>query len=209
MVAEDKNNSQIETPEEIAGDQNHLSEIKEDEIRTNIISEFGFDAEKDKEQIDKLVEKEKGHRTKLSTAIGQKIKYRDSLGIDPTTGKPKEAPKSKSDERPVDDVITERLEKERLEDMPYPDDLKEKISKVAKINGVSVRKAVSDPYIATLITKWQKDKDAEEVALGRKNKTGKGESADEIDALNDIDVSTPEGRKEYDAKKAALIKKGL
>ncbi len=202
MSVEDK--SQIETPEEIAGEKAHLSEIKEEDIRTSVISEYGFDADKDKERIDKLVAKEMGYKKTISTAIGQKVKYRTK--VTELAAKP---PKSDDQGQDVNKIIDERLEKERLDDMPYSDDLKATIKKVAAINGVSVKIAKNDPYVATLIEKWQKDADAKDAALGRKNHNGKG-GANSSDDLTppDFDLNTPEGRKDYDKWKSDKIAGG-
>jgi hypothetical protein len=67
--------------EELRLEQEQINSAKqgEDEIRDNIISEFGFDEATDTEKIDKLVAKEVDHRKKLSKAIGQKVKLRDEL----------------------------------------------------------------------------------------------------------------------------------
>lgn len=69
------------TPEELAAEQEQINsaKISEDEIRENIVSEFGFDETNDAEKIAKLVAKEVDHRKKLSKAIGQKVKLREEL----------------------------------------------------------------------------------------------------------------------------------
>lgn len=61
---------------ELAAEQAALQAPKEEEVRADIISDFGFDESVDGDKIDKLVEKEMSHRKKLSSAIGQKIKFR-------------------------------------------------------------------------------------------------------------------------------------
>ncbi len=72
----------LPTPEELASEQQALSDVKEEEVRSSIIEEFGFDETKDGDKIDKLTKKEIDNRRKLSSAIGQKIKYRNQLGND-------------------------------------------------------------------------------------------------------------------------------
>jgi hypothetical protein len=66
----------VPTPEELAAEQAGLKAVQEDEIRAEIIADLGFDEEADAELIDKLVAREVGHRKKLSSAIGQKVKIR-------------------------------------------------------------------------------------------------------------------------------------
>lgn len=61
---------------ELASELQANIEIKEDEIRSEIIAEYGFDEASDADKIDKLTNKEIEHRKKFSAAIGQKIKYR-------------------------------------------------------------------------------------------------------------------------------------
>jgi hypothetical protein len=195
-------NLKTETAEEIAAEKGYLAEVKEEEVRASVISEYGFDEENDKERIDKLVAKEIGYKKTLSTAIGQKVNYRSKLG-EFTKNPPKPA-----EQGDVSKQINAALEKERLEDMPYDDKIKSVIKKVAEINGVSVRNATSDPYVAALIEKYKKDKDAEDAALGRKNNDGKGGNNESIDSMPDFDMSTLEGRKKYDDWKAGMIQKG-
>ena len=67
----------IVSPEELAAEQVALQESKEDEVRANIINEFGFDESVDADKIDRLVTKEMEFSKKLSSAIGQKIKVRN------------------------------------------------------------------------------------------------------------------------------------
>ncbi|MCH8294716.1 hypothetical protein IH992_26830, partial [Candidatus Poribacteria bacterium] len=74
------------SPEEAKAEQEALAEAKEEEVRTGIIEEYGFDEDTDKENIDKLVKSELDHRSKLSKAIGQKVKFRDQVneGAEPS-----------------------------------------------------------------------------------------------------------------------------
>lgn len=191
--------------EELEQEQKALAEVKEDELREKIVSDFGFDPENDKERIDKLVAKEMDHRKSLSSAIGQKINYRNEVEKLSKAAPPKT--EVKLDPEVLNKTVDERFEKFRLEEMEYPDDIKEVISKVAKVNGTSVRQAVSDPYIQAKINDWKKKQDTDEAAITRKNKSG-SKAADDIDSPPDVDLSTPEGRKEYDDWKARMIKEG-
>ena len=94
--------------------------------------------------------------------------------------------------------------------MEYPDELKEVIKQVAKINKISVKKAVSDPYVASKIAEWQKEQGTEEAALSRNNKTG-GKPSTPTDGDGkppDVDMNTEEGRKEYQTWLDGEIAKG-
>lgn len=191
-----------ETAEELAAEKEYTTEAKEDAIRESIIKEFEFDPndEKDKARIDKAVKRELESRGKLSKAVGQKIKYRDvftkAKGLIP----PKPAPKKEGETE--EDPIQAAFDKRDLEEMEYPDELKESIKKVAKTEGISVRQATKDPYIVSKIEAWKKEKGVDGAGLSRKDNTsGGGSSGDgDVDLTPpDVDVTTPEGRKEYDA----------
>ena len=203
---EQEKNTQIESAEELEAEKQHLTEVKEDDIRTQVISEYGFDEEIDKERIDKLVQKEISYKKSLSTAIGQKRKYREEY-TKLSSSKVDDGAKNFKPED-LDKHVNEVLEKRELESLEYPDDIKKAISQVAKIEGVSIRKAMSEPYVAAKIEAYNKKKEAEEAALGRSDKSGKGKHSEDPLTPPDVDLATEEGRKEYDKWKADMIKKG-
>lgn len=202
----EKKDTQIESAEELEAEKGHLAEVKEDEIRSNIVKEFGFDPEADKERIEKLVQKELGYKKTISTAIGQKVKYRSKV----TELSQNNPPKPKDGEKPPVDVntaVNEALEKERLDDMEYPDDIKAIIKSVATVNKISVKKAVLDPYVVSKIEAWKKDKGADDAAAGRKNQNSGGNGVDDLE-IPDFDLTTEEGRKGWDNWKKDQIAKG-
>lgn len=208
MDEDDKNTTPTETAQELEAEKEHLTQVREDELRTKIVSDYGFDPEEDKERIDRLVARELDHKIKLSQAVGQKIKYRTELTE--LKGKlPKAEPQASKQDKSedLDERLTKALEKRDLEALEYPDDIKKAIARVADIEGISVRKAVSDPYVASRIEAWQKQQDAEEAALSRNNKTG-GKAKHDIDNPPDFDMSTDEGRKGWDNWKKEMIAKG-
>jgi len=203
------------TPEELEAEQAELTqaeEVKEEDVREKVIEELGFDAEEDKDKIDLLVKKEMESSKKLSTAIKQKIKQRtakealmkSSKEDDDDDGeKGKEGKKDdKKEDVDVDAAVNKALEGRDLEDMDMPDEIKEEIKKLADLQGVSVKKAAKDPYIAHLVEKHEEKQEEDEAGIQRKNKTGGGGSY-KFDANTppDSDMSTEEGRKEYDAWK--------
>lgn len=202
----EKNNSQIETAEELEAEKGHLADVKEEEVRDSIIKEYGFDPEDDKERIDKAVARELGYKKTISTAIGQKVKYRTKLGEVSKVTPPEDKSKDKTPD--VNALIDERLERERLEDMEYPDDIKAVIKNVATINKISVKKAVADEYVQSRIAKWRKDSGADDAAAGRKNRDGGKGDSPEGDEIPDYDLTTEEGRKDWDKWKADQKAKG-
>lgn len=195
-----------ETADDLALENSAKVDLKEDEVRAAIVTEYGFDEEADKERIDKLTKKEMDNSKKLSQAIGQKIKYRDAA----KNGKveePKPVVPAKKEEASVDvdTAVAKQLEKRDLEDMPYSEDLKKEIQRIATIQNVSVKAAARDPYIAAKIAEEDKAKQNDDASIGNKNKSGNsGNKKYSIDSPPDVDMSTPEGRAEWDKYKKAM-----
>lgn len=176
-------------------------EVKEEEVRTKVIEEFGFDPDSDAERIDKAVAKEIENSKKLSAAIGQKIKHRSEAE---ELRKKVPAPSTEPAKPALDDVdtlVTKKLEQRDLDALDYPEDIKKEIKRIAEISSTSVKQAARDPYIVSKIADWEKEKKAEEATVSRTNRTGSKKSYS-LDAPPDVDMSTPEGRAEWDEYKA-------
>lgn len=198
------------TPEELKAEQEALAhaEVQIEEVRAGVIAEYGFDEATDAERIDKAVTKEIEARKALSAAIGQKIKHRTARqeaegkleAAKPKTGEP-------DIEKTVDTRVTAVLEQRDLDAMEYPDDLKAEIKKVATTQGISVKKAASDPYIQFKIEAWQKEQKIDEATVSRKNRSG-GKTEYTFDNPPDVDMSTKEGQEEYEKWRQAMIKAG-
>lgn len=203
------------SPEEQKAEQEALKEAKEEEIRTEIIAEFGFDEVDDAERIEKAVKREVAHRGKLSEAIGQKIRHRtaaqklaDEAAKNPPEKKPPtNAPAAEDLDKTVDEKVEAKLEQRDLDSLEYPDELKAEIKKIAKANGTSIKAALQDPYIKFKIEAYEKEAKTEEAAVSRNNKNG-GKKPLSLDNPPEVDMSTPEGRKEYDTWVEAMKKAG-
>ena len=199
----DKKDLENLTPEALAAEKAALEEVKEDDIRKNVISEFGFDEVDDAERIDKLVAKEVSSRKELSVAIGQKIKYRDSLAhekketLPPPLEKDKQFNQEDFDKR-LGDGVRKELEKRDLESLEYPDDIKAEIQRVASIQNVSVKQAARDPYISAKVEAYEKQKKADEASISRTHKAGAGKKTYDKDNPPEVDMATEEGRKQWD-----------
>lgn len=184
-------------------------DVKEEEIRSSIVTEFGFDEVDDKEKIDKLVAKEVDSRKKLSTAIGQKIKYREEAKTKGATP-PKDDKAKESNALTAEDIdkrLEENLQKRDLDEMPHSKEIKEEIKRVAQIRGVSVKEAARDPYIVNKIEDEKKAQEADEAAIKRKNNQGGTKTF--TDTPPDVDMNTEEGRKTWDSWKEWAKSKGL
>lgn len=198
------------TPEEIAEEQAALADKKEDEVRAAIIDEFGFDETNDADKIDKLVQKEMDNHKKLSTAIGQKIKHREALkkATQAPPVKPADVKKAEDElEAKLDAKLNERLEQRDLDALEFSDELKAEIKKVAAITGVSIKKAMSDPYISAKIDQVKKDQAAEEASVHRTGGKG-GKTKFDINNPPEVNMATEEGRKTYQTWKDAVRDQG-
>jgi len=188
-------------------------EVKEDELKETLAKEFELDPETDEELLKKLVKKEKAHCERLSGAIKQKINWREKAqkaSEEPkdTPGKDKESDKGGEPE-PADEVarrvFQEERDKEALESLDLPDELKEEIKDLAKAKGISVREAAKLPYI---LSRKEEVELEERIKKATPKRTKKGSIVSNYDPakpLNpkDFDFDTKEGVKAWqEAKKA-------
>lgn len=191
--------------EELAEETEAQAAVDEEEIRDKVLSDLGIeDNDDNKELIDKLVTRETEHRTKLSKAIGQKVKFRDQLKGD------KKTPDKKTDQK-VDPVeaaqkaVEEKFMQRDLDDMDHSDSIKEQIKRIAQLQDISIRKAEKDPYIKHLIAEDAKAKSVDDAAKNGKRNSSSKTVIDVSKPLDpaDFDLSTEEGRAEWqEAKKA-------
>lgn len=200
------------TPEELAAEQAAAQAPKEEEIRSAVIAEYGFDETADAERIDKLVTKEMDSHKKLSNAIGQKIKYRTDAEelrkkVAPPPTPANTGVSAEDIDKKLDEKLTQRLEKEALDSMDYPADIKASIQKLAQIDGISVKQAARDPMIVSKIEAYQKEEKAEAASISRTNRSGSKKTYS-FDSPPDVDMSTEEGRKEWAEYKREMIKQG-
>lgn len=211
----DNDKDKIEvTPEEQTAEQEALKGVTVDEIKDKLADEMGLDPEADADLIDKLAKRELSHREKLSGAIKQKISWREKLKSSQTKT-PDTPAKGKSQtlgqedvDRLVDEKLNARLEARELEELGLPEELESELKKLAKINGTSVRKAAQDPYF---IYKKKEYEEAERIKNATPTRKGRGsyqQSYDPSKPLNpaDFDLSTKEGREEWNNAKAARQK---
>lgn len=112
--------------------------------------------------------------------------------------KPKDSPD-------IDKLLDEKLEKRELEALDLSDDLKKEVSVYAKVNGVSIRKALTSDYIQFKKNKDEDRAKAEEASLGGGRRTTAKKDISQIDP-NSLDLTTEEGRKEKAAWDAHIAK---
>lgn len=134
----------------------------EEEIRSEIISEYELDSEEESNQkfISKLVNERMDTQKKLSTAIKQKINYRNAkdfyktnaeqAGLDPKTGKPldkkKEEPNNSEEDKYVTKDELARLELRR-QHHNLTDDEFEFVEATAKGLGKKFKDVLDSPIV--------------------------------------------------------------
>ena len=208
----DEKDKELElTPEEQKAEEEATKEVNEDELRDKLAEELGVDPDEDSELIDKLVEREKANRERLSGAIKQKINWREKFqkaSEEPkgTPGKDKKSEDGEPDiDKLVDQKLAERFEARELESLELTDELKEEVKELAKLKGISVREAAKLPYILSRKEEVEREERINNATPKRSKKGSFVPSYDPAKPLNpdDFDFDTEEGVKAWqEAKKA-------
>lgn len=155
---------EVITSEEVQLEQEATKDIKEDEVRASIITEYGFDETVDADRIDKLVKKDMDSRKKLSKSIQQKIKYREEL-------KAKGTPVVKKDEVKVDNNISMKDYVAITEAKVSSEDLDEVID-YAKHKNISIQDALKSSVVKTILKQKAEERDtANAAATGPSRRT--------------------------------------
>jgi len=183
------------TPEEATLEKEALEEVQDEELREKLAADLGI--ESDNPLLDTLVEREKESRSKLSKAIGQKIKFREAAkGVKPPQEKPKPDAAPKTAEE-IAETVRQQFEQRDLDELDFPDELKKEIATVAKLKGISIRQAVKDPYIDYKVKAYETEQKSDDATITRKEKGG-GKVQFDRSKPPKVDMSTEEGRKTWD-----------
>ena len=179
------------------------------EFRAKIVSELGLvEDDTNKGFIDKVVEREAGLRKGFGKLLGNYKKLKST--VKPPQQSQQQQPQPLDAEtirKQTEDTVNQQLEQRDLNEMDYPDEIKEQIKTVAKIKNVSVRQAAKDPYIQHLVSQAIAEGRVQEAAIPRTQTSTS--SAKPLDTTKpEFDMSTPEGRKAFqDSKKSRHGKK--
>lgn len=209
---DDKKNQTLDvTPEEQKAEEEATKEVNTDELKSKLAEEMGLDPTEQSDLLDKLVEREKSHREKLSGAIKQKINYRTKFTE--ATSKPNDDSKKNQPngqgtpdiDKLVDEKLNAVLEERDLESLNLSDEIKEEVKVFAKAKGISVRAAAQLPYIKSLVEEEARQKRVENaIPTGKKNGTySSGYDPSKPLDPKEFDMSTDEGRKAWEKAKAA------
>jgi len=183
--------------EELKQEEEALKALQQDDVRTQVIEKYGLDEDADADLIDKLEADAIEQRKALGKAIKQKRDWRTKA----TQSQESKAPETQPTPQPtqpvdVDALLNEKLEQRDLESMDLPDDIKAEVQRLAKLQGISVRKAASDPYIKYKIDEYEREQKTTEAAVSRTRKGTKVKFDPQTPP--EVDMSTEEGRKTWD-----------
>lgn len=206
MPEEDKN---LVTPEEQNAEKEYTKEVSEDELRESLSTDLGLDPEEDGDILDKLVEREKSQREKLSTAIKQKINWRTKAQA--TSDKPGEEKPDPGDNSNIGELVAQKvaetLEERDLASLKVSDTIKDKIKTLSKLEGITIKEASNNEIIKEMIARDKATEDIVNSSTGKKS----GSAKTRIDANNPPDpdnynFDTEDGRKAWEKDKAQYAK---
>lgn len=210
----DENTKDLEVSlEEQNAEAEIATEVNEDEVRERLAEDLGLDPDEQSDLLEKLVEREKSHRQKLSGALKQKISWREKAQASTKPQNNSEESKAQKQEVPdIDELVerklTERLEKRELEALNLSDELKTEIQDLVKLKGISVGEAAKHPYIKLRMEEVEREARIEASTPKRSRKGSYASSIDPSKPLNpeDFDFNSEEGIKAWNEAKAAKAK---
>jgi hypothetical protein len=200
------NTTSVVTPEEQNAEKEFTREVTDEELREKVVADFGLNPEENKDLIDKLVADKKANHEKLSSAIKQKINWRNKV----TTEKKPDNNGGSLKEEDISKLVDQRMAERELESMSLSDDLKSEIKRVAKLENISIRDASKLPYMQFKIQEAEKE---ERIKNGTPKRTSAGGQTVLIDtskSLNPEDFKTADGNidiKAWNEAKAERAKK--
>ena len=176
----DDNNQDLNA-DDVKAEDEALKEIPEDEIKTSVMEKYGINEEDNSELIDKLVADRLEDNKKLGTAIKQKRGWRTKFNdIKPEEKKEekKELDITKQDNvkftqddinKLVDKKLNEKLDEKEIDSATISDDLKVKVKNYAKVNEVSIKKAMDSDYIKFEIQREEDAADSDNASIDGKH----------------------------------------
>ena len=122
----------------------------------------------------------------------------------------KEELAKKSTEKPtpvseIDKLLEAKLEQRDLESLELSDELKEQVSTYAKVQGVSVKKALKSDFIVFQLEKEEKEEKLDDASLSSKRKGTVKKDYSEMKS-SDFDLRTEEGRKGFSDYRKSMKK---
>jgi hypothetical protein len=180
--------------EAIQAEEAALKPAEEDEVREQVIAKYGLDPEANTALVDQLVKDQlEGHKA-LSIAIKQKINWRTKAQTVPPTKAPEAGVQPKPEE--IAKTVESVLEKRELEDLDLSEELKKEVQSIAKLKGISIKKALASDYIVFLKEKAEKEEKSETASLGGKSRASSKKDYSTMTS-SDFDMRTKEGKEDF------------
>jgi len=158
--------------------ENLDSEIEEEETET------------EEEDVETLKEKNKQLFARAKKAEEELKGLKPEKKSEP---KPEPKPEPEGD---VKQTVKQLLEERELEDLEISDTLKEKVQRYAKLENISIRKALKSDYIQFQKEAEEKKQEVESAALGNNPKASVKKDYSKMNS-KDFDFTTEEGREEF------------
>lgn len=199
----DNENAVVESAEDIAAEQAAQQLPKREDVQAKVLTDFGFDAEADKDKIEKMTNERMENAERLHKTIGQKIKHRtaaEELRKKVPLAKPAE-----QERKDGEDTLSQTDMYVLTSNAVHPDDVPE-VQKAAKILGKSIAETLLDPTFApVLASRVEKRKSANAVNTETKRPGAGGVSDQQLldDAAKGIipKAGTPEARQLFLARR--------
>lgn len=176
----------------------------QDEIKAEVIEDLGgedFDLEANADKVERITQRRLRDEEMKTSLHDQKVKAKAKLE---EKGKVEETvPPVKKEEINIKEQIRETLDEISLSDMDLSDSIKAEIKKISKISGVTVKKALSDPYIQFKLEEEKRNADNSAAALNSGNNKPKPSKNFDTMKPSDFDLSTEDGRKGWEEYKKA------
>ena len=193
-------------PAELEAEKEAMKDSSAEEVKATLIKKYGFDETEHAQILEGLAGEILGEKKKTSTAIRQKISWREKA----QESAPKEQKNEDNPQKPsinaddidkkIDAKVTERLDLAELDVSNLGDELKEEVKKYAKVSGVSVKEALKSPYIQFRKREADEKEKIENASIKRTNNIQvrtdfEGKTPAEVKEF--LDLSTEEGRKQW------------
>jgi hypothetical protein len=175
----------------MANENENLDSSNETEGTENTNEETSVDEESEEtegESKPEYTENEKKLYARAKKAEAEVKLAKEALAKNRTSEKPRQS----SD---IDKLLDAKLEKRDLDALDLSDELKKQVSTYAKVQGISIKKALSSDYISFLKEKDEKKQKIDNASLGSKRGSIKKDYSEM--RSSDFDLRTPEGKADF------------
>ena len=187
------------TPEELKQEEEALKESPTEELRKSIIQKYELDEYEQGDLIDRMLEEALEQRKSFGKVIEQKRKWREKAqSVQPSVQAKGEVQQKNQiiSDNEIDKRLEEKLEKRELEALDLSDELKKEVAVYAKLNGVSIKKALASDYIQFKKDKEESNAFIDDASLGGNKRGITGKDYSQIDTKK-LDHTTEKGKADF------------